>query len=29
MEELLAKICKNTEPKGSRQIVVSSNKTEV
>ena len=27
MEELLAKICKNTEPKGSRQIVVSSNKT--
>ena len=27
MEELLAKICKNTEPKGSRQIVVRSNKT--
>ena len=27
MEELLAKISKNTEPKGSRQIVVSSNKT--
>ena len=27
MEELLAKICKNTEPKGSCQIVVSSNKT--
>ena len=26
MEELLAKICKNTEPKGSRQIVVSINK---
>ena len=29
MEELLAKICKNTEPKGSRQIVVSSNKTRL
>ena len=27
MEELLAKISKNTELKGSRQIVVSSNKT--
>ena len=27
MEELLAKISRNTEPKGSHQIVVSSNKT--
>ena len=27
MEELLAKISKNTEPKGSWQIVVSVNKT--